>query len=70
VQDGWKGRILPFDLVQMTTTRRSWTRSAKRKPTSARSPPQIEETLESFSDEDKASRHRQRMQATSSSALP
>jgi type I restriction enzyme M protein len=32
VQDGWKGRILPFELVQMTTTRRSWTRCAKRNP--------------------------------------
>lgn len=54
VQDGWKGRILPFDLVQLAHHKRELDALRKKEVELAEVVAQLEEMLEGFSDEDKA----------------
>jgi type I restriction enzyme M protein len=54
VQDGWKGRILPFDLVQLAHHKKELDALRKKEAELAEVVAQLEELLESFSDEDKA----------------
>jgi type I restriction enzyme M protein len=54
VQDGWKGRILPFDLVQLAHHRKEVDALRKKEGELAAVVAQVEELLEGFSDEDRA----------------
>ena len=54
VQDGWKGRILPFDLVQLAHHKKELDALRKKEAELAEVVAQLEELLEGFSDEDKA----------------
>lgn len=54
VQDGWKGRILPFDLVQMAHHKKELEALRKKEAELAEVVAQLEELFEGFSDEDKA----------------
>jgi type I restriction enzyme M protein len=54
VQDGWKGRILPFDLVQLAHHKKELDALRKKEAELADVVAQLEELLEGFSDEDKA----------------
>lgn len=54
VQHGWKGRILPFDLVQFAHHRKELDALRKKEAELAEVVIQLEELLEGFSDEDKA----------------
>lgn len=54
VQDGWKGRILPFDLVQLTHQKKELDALRKKEAELAEVVAKLEELLEGFSDEDKA----------------
>ncbi|MEW5667532.1 type I restriction-modification system subunit M [Pseudomonas putida] len=54
VQDGWKGRILPFDLVQLEHHKNELDALCKKESELAEVVAQLEDLLEGFSDEDKA----------------
>lgn len=54
VQDGWKGRILPFDLVQLAHHKKELEALRKKEAELAEVVAQLDDLLESFSDEDKA----------------
>ncbi len=54
VQDGWKGRVLPFDLVQLAHHKKELDALRKKESDLAEVVAQLDELLESFSDEDKA----------------
>lgn len=54
VQEGWKGRILPFDLVQLTHHIKELDALRKKESELTEVVAQLDELLESFSDEDKA----------------
>lgn len=54
VQDGWKGRILPFDLVQSAHHRKELDALLKKEAELVELVAQLDDLLESFSDEDKA----------------
>lgn len=54
VQDGWKGRILPFDLVQLAHHKKELDALRKKEAELAEVIAQLEELFEGFSDEDKA----------------
>lgn len=54
VQEGWKGRILPFDLVQLAHHKKELDALRKKQAELADVVAQLEEMLEGFSDEDKA----------------
>lgn len=54
VQDGWKGRILPFDLVQLAHHKKELDALRKKEAELAEVIAQLEELLEGFSDEEKA----------------
>ncbi len=54
VQDGWKGRILPFDLVQLAHHKTVLDALRKKEAELAEVVAKLEELLEGFSDEDKA----------------
>lgn len=53
VQDGWKGRILPFDLVQLAHHKKELDALRKKESELTEVVAQLDELLESFSDEDK-----------------
>ena len=53
VQDGWKGRILPFDLVQLTHHKKELDALRKKEAELADVVTQLNELLDSFSEEDK-----------------
>lgn len=53
-QDGWKGRILPFDLVQLAHHKQELDALRKKESELAEVGALLEELLEGFSDEDKA----------------
>lgn len=54
VQDGWKGRILPFGLVQLAHHKKEQEALRKMEAELAEVVAQLEELLEGFSEEDKA----------------
>ncbi len=54
VQDGWKGRILPFDLVQLAHHKKELDALRKKEAELADVFAQLEDLLEGFSEEDKA----------------
>jgi type I restriction enzyme M protein len=54
VQDGWKGRILPFDLEQLVHHKKELDALRKKEAELADVVAELEELLEGFSDEDKA----------------
>lgn len=54
VQDGWKGRILPFDLVQLVHHKKELDALRKKEAELVEVAAQLDELLDSFSDEDKA----------------
>lgn len=54
VQDGWKGRVLPFDLVQLAHHKLELVALHKKEAELADAVAQLEELLEGFSEEDKA----------------
>ncbi|MGF6815880.1 type I restriction enzyme M protein [Paraburkholderia atlantica] len=54
VQDGWKGRILPFVLVQMTHHKAELDALRDKETRLSEITASLEDTLESFSEEDKA----------------
>nr|WP_295074704.1 type I restriction-modification system subunit M [uncultured Roseateles sp.] len=54
VQDGWKGRILPFDLVQLSHHKQELVALRKKEAELAEVVAQLEELLEGFNDEDRA----------------
>lgn len=54
VQDGWKGRILPFDLVQLAHHKKELEALHTKEAELADVVAQLEELLEGFNDEDKA----------------
>ena len=54
VQEGWKGRILPFDLVQLAHHKKELDALRKKEAELADVVAQLEELLDGFSDEDKA----------------
>lgn len=54
VQDGWKGRVLPFDLVQLAHHKKELAALHKKEAELADAVAQLEELLEGFSEEDKA----------------
>lgn len=54
VQDGWKGRILPFDLVQLAHHKKELDALRKKEAELADVVALLEEQLEGFSEEDKA----------------
>jgi len=54
VQDGWKGRILPFDLVQLAHHKKELDALRKKEDELADVVTQLNELLDSFSEEDKA----------------
>lgn len=54
VQDGWKGRILPFDLVQLHHHEKELVALRKKEAELVEVVAQLEELLEGFNDEDKA----------------
>ncbi|MGC4061580.1 MAG: hypothetical protein QM749_12330 [Aquabacterium sp.] len=53
-QEGWKGRILPFDMVQLAHHKKGLDALRKKEAELADVVAQLEELLEGFSDEDKA----------------
>ncbi|WP_115047896.1 type I restriction-modification system subunit M [Xanthomonas arboricola] len=53
VQDGWKGRILPFDLVQLAHHKKELDALRKKEAELADVVTQLNELLDSFSEEDK-----------------
>jgi len=53
VQEGWKGRILPFELVQMTHHKKELDGLRKKETRVSEITASIEETLEGFSEEEK-----------------
>jgi type I restriction enzyme M protein len=54
VQEGWKGRILPFDLVQLAHHKKELDALRKKEAELADLVAQLEDLFEGFSDEDKA----------------
>lgn len=54
VQEGWKGRILPFELVQLVHHKKELDALRKREAELAEVCAELDELLESFNDEDKA----------------
>lgn len=54
VQDGWKGRIMPFELVQMTHHKKELNALREKETRLSEITASLEETLESFSEEEKA----------------
>lgn len=54
VQEGWKGRILPFELVQVTHHKQELDALRDKQARLSEISASLEETLESFSEEDKA----------------
>lgn len=54
VQDGWKGRIIPFELVQMTHHKAELDALREKETRLSEVTALLEETLESFGEEDKA----------------
>lgn len=54
VQEGWKGRILPFELVQMTHHKNELDALREKETRSGEITASLEELLESFSEEEKA----------------
>lgn len=54
VQEGWKGRILPFELVQITHHKAELDALREKETRLSEITASLEETLESFSEEDKA----------------
>jgi len=54
VQDGWKGRILPFDLVQLAHHKKELDALRKKEAELGDLAAKLDDLLESFSDEDKA----------------
>jgi type I restriction enzyme M protein len=54
VQEGWKGRILPFDLVQQTHHKKELDALRKKEADLAEVAAKLDELLESFNEEDKA----------------
>lgn len=54
VQEGWKGRILPFELVQMTHHKPELAALRNKETRLSEITASLEETLESFSEEEKA----------------
>lgn len=54
VQDGWKGRILPFDLVQSIHHRKELDELREKETRLSEIAASIEETLEGFSEEEKS----------------
>jgi type I restriction enzyme M protein len=54
VQDGWKGRIMPFELVQMTYLKKELDALREKETHLSEITASIEETLESLSDEEKS----------------
>lgn len=54
MQDGWKGRILPFDLVQLAHHKKELEALHKKEAELAEVVAKLEELLEGFNDEDKA----------------
>lgn len=54
LQDGWKGRILPFDLVQLAHHKKELDALRKKESELTEVVAHLDELLESFSDEDKA----------------
>jgi type I restriction enzyme M protein len=54
VQDGWKGRILPFELVQMTHHKQELDALRDKESRLSEITASLEETLESLSEEEKA----------------
>lgn len=54
VQDGWKGRIMPFDLVQMTYLKKDLDALREMETRVSEISASIEETIESLSEEEKS----------------
>ncbi|MDX9844860.1 MAG: type I restriction-modification system subunit M [Aquabacterium sp.] len=54
VQDGWKGRILPFDLVQLAHHKKELDALRKKEAELADVVAQLDDLLDSFSDDEKA----------------
>lgn len=54
VQEGWKGRILPFELVQLAHHKKELDALRKKESELAEVCAELDELLESFNDEDKA----------------
>jgi type I restriction enzyme M protein len=54
VQDGWKGRIMPFELVQMTHLKKDLDALRKKETRLSEINASIEETFESFNEEDRS----------------
>ena len=54
VQDGWKGRVLPFDLVQLAHHKKELDALLKKETELGEVAALLDELLDSFSDEDKA----------------
>ena len=54
VQEGWKGRILPFDLVQLAHHKQELDALRKKEAELTEVVAQLDDLLESFSDEDKS----------------
>lgn len=54
VQEGWKGRILPFELVQLAHHKKELDALRQKEAELAEVVAQLDDLLESFSDEDKA----------------
>jgi type I restriction enzyme M protein len=54
VQDGWKGRIMPFELVQMTYLKKDLDALHEKETRLSEITASIEETLESFNEEEKS----------------
>lgn len=54
VQDGWKGRIMPFELVQMTHHKQELDALREKETRLSEITASLEEMLESFSEEEKA----------------
>ncbi len=54
VQEGWKGRILPFELVQMTYFKKDLDALREKETRLSEITASLEETLESFSEEEKS----------------
>lgn len=54
IQDGWKGRIMPFELVQMTHHKKELDALREKETRLSEITASLEETLESLSEEEKA----------------
>ena len=54
VQEGWRGRIMPFELVQVTHHKKELDELREKETRLSEIAASLEETLESFSEEDKA----------------